>query len=101
MHIDIIYSKDVPFLHVKKKSKVFFYQTGYVHRNNVFVHPEIDSVFALNRNTIHISIPDNDNTTQKLANSFLKSVFGHTRIGVCGASKQISRVVSALNYITV
>ena len=81
MYINVVYSDKIPFWHVKRKSKQFFSTTEYIERNYVFTHPKQDSVFFLQKNTLHIRIPSDD-SFMDLADKYLKSVFGDSSIGV-------------------
>ena len=97
MYIKIIYS--IPFRKVKIKSKKFFEGTKYKGRNGVYSHNEQDSVFSINKNAIHIRVP-NDNTIKKLTNQYLVAVFDDSIIGVEKSCK-CPIVLNELNYVLI
>lgn len=101
MYINVIYPKKMPSFLVKRKSIHFFLGTEYVYRNQVFVHPKLDSVFFLNRNSIHICIPDNNDKIQNITIDYLNLVFGDTVIGLKGLNKDNLKMFESLNYITI
>ena len=97
MYIKIIYS--MPFRKVKRKSKEFFLGTKYLERNNVYSHAKQDCVFSINKNFIHIHVP-NDSKIQELANQYLVNVFNDSIIGVEKTCK-CSPILNDLNYVLI
>ena len=81
MYYNIIYSNKTPFRYVKKKSKDFFEGRDYYFRNGVFMHMYLDNVFMIDKNSIHIHVPDNSES-QDLVNHYLKAIFKDSMIGV-------------------
>ena len=81
MYYNIIYSNKTPFRYVKKKSKDFFEGRDYYFRNGVFMHMYLDNVFMIDKNSIHIHVPNN-NESQDLVNHYLKTIFNNSMIGV-------------------
>ena len=101
MYINIVFSDRIPHSWVKRKSKKFFQETDYIHRNGVFVHPDVDSVFALKKNTIHIRMPDSDKTSQDFASQYLQSVFGTNMIGISGLNEENATNFNSVNFVSI
>lgn len=99
MYINVIYSKKIPFCYIRIKSTLFFGGTEFIQRNSVFSHNKEDSVVALNKNRIHIYVPDDNTDLQNLVARFLRSLFGGMVIGINGISEKNLQVFSSLNYV--
>lgn len=101
MYINVIYPRNIPSFSVKRRSIRFFGDTEYVFRNNVFVHPKLDSVFSLNKNRIHIYVPDDNYMLQNIISDYLNSVFGDKVIGLKGLNEDNSKLFESLNYFKI
>lgn len=101
MYINVIYPNKIPFRYIKWKSKKFFSETDYWYRNGVFMHTEKDSLISLDKNTIHIHIPLDDNVSQVIVNDYLKTLFGNKMVGIRGTSGNNITVLKSLNYVEI
>ncbi len=101
MYINVIYPRKFHSFSVKRKSIRFFSKTAYIFRNNVFIHPELDSVFSLNKNRIHIHIPDDNHMLQNITRDYLSTIFGDTAIGLRGLNEEHSKMFESLNYFKI
>lgn len=101
MHINVVYPKIIPFSYIKIKSKFFFHDANYKHRNNVYVNSNGDVVFALYRNRIHIYVPNDSVALQSIVALFLKKLFRNTLIGINGLNDTSLAIFSSLNYISI
>ena len=101
MYINVIYPDKIPFRYVKWRSKRFFSATDYWYRNGVFMHTEKDSLILLDKNTIHIHIPIDDNVSQVMVNDYLKTLFGNKTVGIRRTSKDTISVLKSLNYVEI
>ena len=99
MYINVIYPSIISNQWLIKKSKRFFAGTDYRYRNNVFAHPELDSVFFFEKNRLHIRIPCGDVGAQRFVNHFLRVLFNKTMIGINGSDADNSIVLNAINHV--
>ena len=81
MYYNIIYSEKTPFRYVKKKSKDYFAGKDYLFKNGVFMHMNLDNVFMIDKNRIHIHVPESIES-QVLVNHYLKTIFNDNMIGI-------------------
>ena len=101
MYINIVYPKKIPLFWVMRKSKRFFSQSEYTYRNRVFIHRSLDSVFSIDRNTIHIRLPNDDAPSKTFAFQYLYSVFGRSPIGITDIGAKELGEFNSLNYFLI
>ena len=101
MYINVVYPDNIPFRYIKWKSKRYFSETDYCHRNGVFMHTEKDSFVSLDKNTIHIRVSIDDSASQEIVNDYLKTLFRNKIVGIRGTSENNNTVLKSLNYVEI
>lgn len=86
---------------MQRKSKSFFAATAYKRRNHVYTHSDLDNVFSIGKNFIHIHIEDDDNASQVFVNKFLRSVFKDSIIGISSSNKNSDPLFDSLNFVLI